>query len=63
MEHLFGGWKVPLLFNPLILISTFFGNLEETLKIIAILVTIVAGIINLAISLRNWKRGTKQTKE
>ena len=57
MEHLFGGWKIPLLFNPLLLASTFFTNLEDALKIIAILVTIVAGIINLAISYRKWKRG------
>ena len=56
MEQLFGGWKIPLIFNPLMLLSTLLTNLEDTLKIIAIAVTIVAGIINIAIMMRKWNR-------
>jgi hypothetical protein len=57
MEHLFGGWKIPLLFNPLILLTATLGDIEGVLKIVAIIVTIIAGIINIAIMLRKWKRG------
>lgn len=57
MEHIFGGWKVPLIINPLILFTTTFQDVEGILKLLAIVVTIVAGIINIMISYRKWKRG------
>lgn len=57
MEHFFGGWKIPLVFNPLMLATISFEDVEGTLKILAILVTIVAGVINIMISYRKWKRG------